>query len=299
MLRSLGSILVKTFRDFSEDYCGTMAAALAYYSLFAMPAMLLVAIDVAGAMLGREAAAGQVQIQLSSLLGPQTASAIQTMIRGALSKSHGEGLSGMLAFGGLAFSTVTAVYELQISLNRAWDVELSQFRTRRFFLKRIGSFLLIVGLTILLVISLAAIPLLSRFKGSLSGLERGLFYAGEVLVSWGIFTVLVTAILTIMPDAEIDWRDVWLGAALTSALLVAGKFIISVYLAHAGFSAYGAVGSIAILLLWAYYSAFILLLGAEFTQVWARAHGEQVEPEAGAVRVGRKERVSARQPSPV
>jgi membrane protein len=149
------------------------------------------------------------------------------------------------------------------------------------------------------VVSLAAAPALTAFKHSLSQVNRGLYYGGEVVVSWIIFTVLVTAILTIMPDAEIDWSNVWIGAALTSALLVAGRFVISLYLAHAGLSAYGAVGSIAVLLLWAYYSALILLLGAEFTQVWTRARGERVVPEAGAVRVGRKDRVSARQPSPI
>jgi membrane protein len=290
MLRRARRIVGNTIKEFSDDRCATMAAALAYYSLFAMPAILLLAVYAAGVIFGREAAVGRVQAQLSNLLGPQAASAIRTMIAGAAKGSQGGVLAGVFAFGGLGFSALTAVYELQLSLNRAWDVELSELRARSFILKRAGSFLLIAGLTVLPVISLAAVPALSAFRNTLFQTSKALLYAGEAVVSWAIFTLLVAAILKVLPDAEIDWRDVWVGAALTSGLIVIAKVFIGLYLAHAGFTAYGAVGSIAVLLLWAYYCAVMLLLGFEFTQIWARERGQEVRPEKGAINVGRKER---------
>ena len=293
MLRKAEVIAVKTIQDFYKDRCGTNAAALAYYALFAMPAVLLVAVNAAAALYGRESAPGQVQKQLTTLLGPQSAQAFQTMIAATARAGYGGVLANALAFGGFAYSALTAVYQLQQSLNQAWDVDLDRTRVRSFMLKRIASFVLIVVVGLVLEVSLAAVPALSLLKSSLAPTGSGVIYPAEVLVSWTVFTLLLGVILKVVPDAEIGWRDVWVGAALTSALIVIGKFLIGLYLSHAGMTAYGAVGSIAALLLWIYYSAAILLLGVEFTHVWKHEHGELIRPEEGAIRVGRKGEVSA------
>lgn len=287
-------LALKTLSEFSDDRCSAMAATLAYYALFAMPALLLAAMYVAGALYGRQSAEGRLRTQLTSLLGAQTASAVQMMIAGA-GKGHRAGaFANLAAFGGLVFSAFAAVYELQQSLNRAWDVRVEKFAWRRFVAKRTLSVIVIVGSTILLIVSLAAAPALTAIRGELSDVGNGVLYGIELVFSWALFTALLAVIMKVLPDAEIEWRDVSFGAAMTSLLIVIGRFLIGMYLAHAGFaSIYGAAGSIAVLLIWGYYSAAILLLGVEFTQVWARENGRRIQPEAGAVRIATTETAMA------
>jgi len=279
-------LAVETVQEFLEDRCSVMAAALAYYALFAMPALLFAAVYAAGAFYGRQAAEGRLQTQSAALLGASAASAIHTLIAGTANGARSGALAGLTAFGGLTYSALAAAYELQQSLNQAWDVRVDASRSRSFALKRIFTVFLILSAMILLIASLAALPALSAFKRGHSGLGNDILYSLEIAVSWSLGTLLLAVMMKILPDAEIEWRDVWLGAAVTSALMVLGRFLITLYLAHANFSnAYGALGSIAALLLWAYYCSAILMLGVEFTRVWAREHGRQIQPERGAVRI--------------
>ena len=275
-----------------------MAAALAYYALFAMPALLFAAPYVAGSLYGRTAAEGGLKTQLAKLLGASAASAIQTMITGTEMALRSDTLAGLTAFGGLTYSALAAAYELQQSLNQAWDVRVDEDGSRSFVLKRIYSVFLITAAMILLMASLAAVPPLSAFKSEHSTVRNDVLYSIEIATCWSIFTLLLATMMKVLPDAEIEWWDVWLGAAVTSALMVLGRFLIATYLNRANFSgAYGAVGSIAALLLWAYYCSAILMLGVEFTRVWAREHGRQIQPEKGAVRIAVIERIAGRHDS--
>ncbi|MBV8771723.1 MAG: YihY/virulence factor BrkB family protein [Deltaproteobacteria bacterium] len=276
----------ESFHDFLEDRCTVMAAALSYYSLFAMPGLLLVAVYVAESMYGNHAAAGRVQTQFARLLGAKTGSAIKSMIAGATTGTRIGTAASVAAFGGLTFSALAAVYELQIALNQAWDVEVEHLGSRRFILKRIMSLVVMAGAVVLLLCSLLAVPAVSVLTRGLSGTAKDLLYIAEIVIFWAILTALLAVIMKVLPDAEIGWRDVWFGAAVTAALILFGRVVMGTYLASFGFNnAYGVAGSIAALLLWAYYSAAILLLGVEFTRVWAREHGRRIQPEEGAVRV--------------
>jgi membrane protein len=291
MLMRVRRLARESFHAFSADRCTVMAAALAYYGLFAMPGLLLIAVYVAEPMYGSHAAAGRVQTQFAKLLGAKTASAIKSMIAGATTGTRSGTAASVAAFGGLTFSALAAVYELQVALNQAWDVEVEHLASRRFILKRIMSLVVMAGAVVLLLFSLLAVPAVSVFTQGLSVTGKDLLYTAEIFIFWAILTALLAVMMKVLPDAEIGWRDVWFGAALTAALILFGRVVIGTYLASAGFNnAYGVAGSIAALLLWAYYSAAILLLGVEFTRVWAREHGRRIQPEKGAVRIAITER---------
>jgi membrane protein len=183
--------------------------------------------------------------------------------------------------------------ELQAALNRAWGVEPDPDRggVKNFVIKRLFSLGMVLSIAFLLLVSLVLSAALTAFGGALGGLLPG--DASEVLlqlldnaVSLVVITLLFAAMFKVLPDARIAWRDVWVGALVTTVLFLAGKFLIGLYLGQANpGEAYGAAGSLAILLVWIYYSSLILLLGAEFTPVWARERGAGVEPQEGAVRV--------------
>ncbi len=147
-----------------------------------------------------------------------------------------------------------------------------------------------MGIGVLVLIALAASAAVTGFSRSLA-LPGGLIHLGEIVVTFFIFTFLFGAIYKVLPDARIDWKDVRIGAAVTAALFVIGKFLLGLYLGHtSAASGYGVAGSLALLLLWTYYSSMIFLFGAEFTQVWARRHGKTIEPDSRAVRVVEEER---------
>jgi membrane protein len=269
--------------DYSEDDCPSMAAALAYYTIFSLPSLLLIIIYIAGLVFGEQAASGQIQSKLGSQMGPQAAAEIQTMVSNA-ARSHGAGLlATALGVAGLIFSATSIVMQLQMCLNRAWKVSPVGSGVQSFVMKRINSGLLLVGVGILAMISLAAGSLLSAFSHRVPwGPAANI---AENLVSLFVFSLLFAAILKFLPDAQIRWRDVWLGALVIAVLFILGKFLIGLYLGHAGASStYGAAGSLALILLWTYYSALVFLLGVEVTQVWVRQHGLEVEPKPGAVR---------------
>jgi membrane protein len=286
MLRQAASLLIETFRNFTEDYCSTMAAALAFYALFAAPALMLAGLFTVAAVYGHAGAVGRLQTQLAHQFGSQTAAILGSMISAASRSRNRSTFGSVIAFGSLAVSAIFAVSQLQQALNKAWDIELDQYRVRSFIIKRAGSFLLIAGAAILLIVSLAALPAFADFRKSLSAPAAGLAYAGEILFWWVVFALIIAAILKVLPDARIALNDVRIGATVTSALIVAGRFLIAEYLGRASFSTpYGAAGSIAVLLLWAYYSAAVFLMGVEFTQVWTRFSGRMIEPEPGALRI--------------
>ncbi|HJU12135.1 MAG TPA: YihY/virulence factor BrkB family protein [Candidatus Binataceae bacterium] len=280
------------FADFSADDCTSMAAALAYYTIFSLPSLLLIIIYIAGLVFGQDAASGEIQSKLGTQMGPQAAAEIQVMVSNA-AHHHGAGLiATVLGLAGLIFSAIGVVMQLQMCINRAWKVSSAGMGIRSYIMKRINSGLLLVGVGILAIVSLAAGSVLSAFSRSVPWAPAATL--AENLGSLLVFSLLFAVILKVLPDAEIRWRDVWLGAAVISILFILGKFFIGLYLAHGGTSGtYGAAGSLALILLWTYYSALVVLLGVEFTQVWVRQQGREIEPRAGAVRVGSRTEIAA------
>lgn len=286
MLTASKEFLQQVMRDFSEDECASMAAALAYATLFALPSMLLIIIFVAGLVLGPRAASGEIQARLSSPMGPQAAAQIQLMVSNLAQNRAGGLVATALGVVGLIFSATGVLMQLQQCLNKAWKVKVVGSGVRHFAMKRVRSGLLLVGAGILAMLSVVATSAISALARLLPFPAAA--HLGEIATSLAMFAIVFAAILKVMSDVQLLWRDVWVGGVFIAALFVVGKFLIALYLAHAGkSSAYGAAGSLAMILMWTYYSALILLLGVEVTQVWVRRNGRDVPPKEGAVRLAR------------
>jgi len=284
MLTTTKEFLQQVFRDFSNDECASMAAALAYATLFALPSLLLIVIFVAGLVLGPRAASGEIEAKLGSAMGPQAAAQVQTMVSNLAQNRAGGIVATALGLIGLLVSATGVVAQLQQCLNKAWKVKVVGSGLQDFAMQRVRSGLLLVGAGILAIVSVAAssaISLLARMLPFASAV-----HVGEALTSLLLFAIMFAAILKVMPDVHLRWSDVWVGGFFIAVLFVVGKFLIAIYMAHAGKSSiYGAAGSLAMILMWTYYSALIFLLGVELTQVWVRRRGREVPPKPGAVRI--------------
>jgi membrane protein len=289
------TILKRTYGEFQQDDCLQMAAALAYYTIFSLPPLLVIIISIAGLQLGEEAVQGRVEQEIEQIIGAEAAEQVQTMISNASQSLSEEGSiwTGILGIGALLFGATGAFAQLQKALNRAWSVQPGRSGILNFLLKRALSFGMIVTTGFLLLVSLALSTLLTAIGSELQtwipGFPLSLTKVLDVALSLTVITALFAAIFRILPDARINWRDVFTGAAVTALLFVAGKTLIGFYLGQSDpGSMFGAAGSLALVLLWIYLSAVLLLLGAEFTQVWARRHGKSIRPSSGAVSVVRE-----------
>lgn len=283
-----GAQLVKeTFRAWSEHKTPRLGASLAYYTIFAIAPLLLIAMSIAGFYFGEAAARRELFGQVYGLVGREGGEAIQTLVAAANRPRGGTWATvGELVTLGAG---VTAVFvELQDALNSIWGVRRKPGRGVRNFIKdRLLSFALVLGIGFLLLVSLllnAALAALGSFATGLLPEQRLLLEILNFLVSLGIITVLFAMIFKILPDVEIGWGDVWVGALVTALLFNLGKFLIGYYLGRSSMvSIYGAAGSFIILLLWVYYSAQILFFGAEFTRLHAGKRAESRELARSAI----------------
>jgi membrane protein len=284
--------LTRSVRDFLDDDCMTRAAALSYYTVFSLPPLLILILLLAGTLLDPNDVRGGLESQIDALMGPAGGDQVRTMLTHA--ERPGGGLfPTLIGIGALLFGATGAFSQLQSALNRAWEVEPDPYQggLKTFLFKRLLSFGMILTVAFLLLVSLAVSAALAAFGGALEsflpeGLSAPLLQALNLLLSLAVITVLFAAIFKVLPDATVAWRDVWVGAAVTAVLFTVGKFLIGLYLGKSNpGEAYGAAGSLALLLLWIYYSSIIVLFGAEFTQAWAETHGRAVTPEQGARRL--------------
>jgi len=284
-------VIQETFTEFWADECPRMAAALAFYTVFALPALLTFTILVAASVVDREQITSRLNSHLQEAMGPAEAQQLQDLLAQAQQPGRGwwAGLIGVVV---LVVSATGALEELQTALNRAWRVAPNPQHSgyKALVWKRLISLALLIGIAGLLLASLVAGWALALF-GEWIGLHLPSWLSTQAiwllnsLISLGMVTVLIAAVFKFMPDVRLAWSDVWLGAAVTAVLFVVGKMALGLYFStSAPASAYGAAGSLALVLLWIYYSAQVLLLGAEFTNVWARRRGRRVQPEAGAQR---------------
>lgn len=284
------SILKRALRDFIDDECPVRAAALAYYTVFALPPLLVLLIMLAGALWDPQDVQRALETQFASLVGQQGASAIHGMIQSGDRPGSGGVLASVISIGMLLFGATGAFLQLQGALNRAWEVrpDPKSGGLRNFVMKRMLSLGMILGVAFLLIVSLAISALLAALGDSLTFIPAPVMYAVNFVVSFAVLTLLFAAIFKILPDAKVEWRHVWAGAATTSLLFVIGKFAIGLYLGRSSpGDAFGAASALAVILVWVYYAGMIVLFGAEFTQAWATSRGGKIEPEKGAVRFDR------------
>lgn len=285
--KSIWQFVKTTVSQWIESEPFELAAALSYYTLFSLAPLLIIAISVAGLAFGREAAQNQIVETLKGVVGQDSAQAVQGMIQHASEKPKTGIISTIVGFIVLLFGAGGVVGQLQTSLNKIWGVKPKPGQgiwglvRQRFF-----SFAMVLAIGFLLLVSLVVTAVLTSLTGMFSGLfGEGTFIAHlvDILVSFGFISLLFALIYKYVPDVEIQWKDVWVGAALTSVLFTVGKFLIGLYLGTSGVtSAYGAAGSIITVLLWVYYSSLIFFLGAEFTKMYASEYGSGVVPSEHA-----------------
>jgi membrane protein len=270
-----------------EDQPFPLAAALSYYTLFSLAPLLIIVIAIAGFAFGQEAAQNRIVETIQGLIGQESAQAIQAMIQNASNQPETGIVSTVLGIIALLFGAGGVVGQLQTSLNTIWGVTPKAGQgVWGFVRQRFISYAMILGIGFLLLVSLAVSALLAGLTqviGTLLGETAFLAHVLDLLISFLFVTVLFAMIYKFLPDVRIEWRDVWIGAALTSLLFTIGKVLIGLYLGSSGVtSTYGAAGSLITVLLWVYYSALIFFLGAEFTQVYATQYGSGVIPAKNA-----------------
>lgn len=273
-LSVFADLLKKTGQEWLHDDAFRLSAALSYYAAFSLAPLLLVAIALAGLLFGQAAAEGKIVAEISEMIGPASAHALQTMIRTAGEQRSG-GLAAIIGLITLLLGSTSALAELQQGLDWLWHVPsrrgiVNLLMTRLLSVAMLGvfAFLLLVSL----VIS-AAVSALESLMHSNIPLSAFVWHSIDIILSLGITLVLFAMIFKVLPSTRIHWREVWPGAAVTAVLFTAGKFALSFYLAKSAvLSMYGAAGSFAVILLWVYYSSLILYFGAEFTKVHINSH---------------------------
>ena len=280
-------VLKQTFRDWSDDHAPRLGAALAYYTVFSIAPLIVIVVAIAGLWFGKQQAQDQIFNEISGLVGQKGATAIAGMLQAA-NKPHQGIIASALAIVTLVFGATGVFVQLQDALNTIWEVKPKPGRgVMGFIRQRLLSLAAVFGIGFLLLVSLIVSAGLSAagkwIAGAMPGGEE-LWHAINFVVSFVIVAALFTFMFKYLPDVKIGWRDVWLGGAITALLFTLGKFALGMYLGRSSVSsAYGAAGSLVIVLLWVYYSAQILFFGAEFTQVYANRFGKKLEPDEHAM----------------
>jgi membrane protein len=275
---ALGVILRRSVAGWWNDNVPRLGASLAYYTLFALAPILVVAIAIGGLVFGPEAVRGEIVGQIQGLIGREGAEAVQAMLEGASrpGSSIAATVAGIITF---FLGATGAFLELQTALNAIWHVEPKSDGSywRVLVMQRVISFGLVVALGFLLLTSLlvsAALAAIHRYMGNAFPGVVVLWEALNVIVSLTVITLLFALIYKVLPDVKLSWRDVWIGALVTAGLFSIGRLVIGLYLGTASIaSTYGAAGSVVVILIWVYYSAQIILLGAEFTRAYVDEFG--------------------------
>lgn len=287
--RDVLDLIKRSGKEFFRDDCPRLAAALSYYTVFALGPLIALLLLLSGLIWDPQEVQGAIGHQIGDLMGERASQEVLTMVAHK-DPTGGKGpMATIIGLALLAFGATGAFLQLQGALNAAWDVEPdpSQGGIRNFLTKRVFSFGLILAIVFLLIVSLAITAAISaiteRFGG---GLNETVMLVLEFVFAFVIVTLLFGAMFKVLPDAEIAWRDVWVGAIVTTLLFVIGKFLIGFYLGKSDpGSSFGSAGTLAVILIWIYYASHIVLFGAEFTQAWATKYGSGISPEAGAAKV--------------
>ncbi|HET6610640.1 MAG TPA: YihY/virulence factor BrkB family protein [Kofleriaceae bacterium] len=271
----------------SHDQVTRLAAALAFYAILSLAPLMVVVLAVVGAMWGAAAAQGELLARVQDLVGQQGAEVFRTVIASA-GGGRQQGVMAIVGVGAMLLAATAVFAQLQDSLNIVWSVRPKPGRGWWIYLRRrLLSLAVILLLGALLLCSLLATAAVSVVSATVAREVPGgylLWRLINIALTLAVFSTLFAVLFKVLPDAAIAWRDAWLGGALTAALFTIGKELLAMYLSRAAVgSAYGAAGSLVILLVWIYYSAIMLFVGAEVTEVAARRFGRGVWPKANAV----------------
>jgi membrane protein len=292
-IKNTWDLIKETFHEFSEDNVMHYGASLSYYTIFALPPMIIIVITAAGTLFGKEAVSGQIYRQLEGMLGMQGALEVQNMVATA-SKLKPNLIAKVAGIAAIIISSTGVFLALQDTLNTIWAVKPKPMNNiLKLVRDRILSFAMVISIAFLLLVSLiihaavmAISELMARYFESLTILLLNIF---NIVLPVAIITLLFALLFKFLPDAKVRWKDVWVGAFVTSVLFSLGKFIIGVYLGNSNVgSAYGAAGTVIIILTWVFYSSVLLFLGAEFTKVHAFKYGRKIEPSDYAVRIEKR-----------
>jgi membrane protein len=286
-IKVIWKLLSATFTKWTEDHAQRLGAALAFYTVFSLAPILLIVIAMAGLVFGQEAAEGQIIGQIQDLVGDESAKAIQGMLAYARRPSTSLIATGV-ALVTLLFGATSVFAQVQDALNVIWGVETKSGRGIIQIIKdRFISFVAVLGSGFLLLVSLvlsAALAAVGHTVESLLPAPELILQAINFLLSFVVITLLFAMIYKLIPDVLNNWQDVWVGAGMTSLLFTIGKSVIGLYLGKSEVGlAYGAAGSLIVVLLWVYYASQIFLFGAEFTAVYAAFRGSQLKPTPNAM----------------
>ena len=288
LFSNLPNLLKLSYQGWREDKASRLSAALAYYTIFSLAPLLIIVIAVAGLFWQQqEAVQGQVMGQIQSLVGVDGAKFVSDLLTSASNPARGitAMIIGIIT---LIFGALGVFNELHNALNTIWEVKEEETKgflqsVKKIIFNRFLSFTMILGIGFLLLVSLvisAGLSAVQETLGNAFPLSEFILQMINLVISIGVVTVLFALIYKFLPDAEIAWRDVWLGAFVTAVLFSLGKLLIGIYLGNSAVaSSFGAAGSLVLLLVWIYYSAQILFFGAEFTQVYANNYGSKILPE--------------------
>ncbi|HET7625152.1 MAG TPA: YihY/virulence factor BrkB family protein [Verrucomicrobiae bacterium] len=285
-LKNFWSLIKTSGSHWVEDKASRLGAAISYYTVFAIPPLFVIVIFIASLVMNPNTVRSAMMSQVGGLIGQQGAHAIETAMT---AQSHGKQgiLPGIIAAVTLLITASGLFLELQGALNSIWGVEEKPGQGIRGLIKnRLLSFAMIVGIGFLLLVSLVVSTALSGLGKMMSHMIPGMgaiWMGVNFIVSFLVIAALFAMIFKVLPDVKLSWRDVWVGGATTALLFTIGKFLLGMYLGkNSTVSAYGAAGSLVLILLWVYYSAQILFFGAEITQVYANRFGARLEPKPHA-----------------
>lgn len=286
--RDTWRILKDSMSEFLDDRVFRLSAALAYYTVFSLPSMLIIIIGLGSLFFGKDAIQGEVFTTIDQFVGAEAAHQIQEVLRNT-SMHHDNLIATLIGFGTLLFGATGMFGEIQGSINQIWGLKTKPNKNLiKLLLNRLLSFSMVLVLGFILLVSLILNAILEalfhRLKVFFSGDMVTTLLVADQVVMIAVIALLFAFIFKVLPDAKIRWKDVWVGAVVTSLLFLLGKFLIGYYLQHnASINAYGAAGSLIVILLWVYYSSLILYFGAEFTQVYVRYRGRAIAPNRYAV----------------
>lgn len=292
--KTIWELLKDTVSAWQADKAPLWAAALAYYTAFSLAPLLIIAIAIAGAVFGQDAAQGEIVGQIQGLVGRQGAEAIQTMLQNAHKPGSGGTVATIVGIASLLFGASGIFGQLQDALNTIWGVKPKPGMGIKFFIQaRFLSFAMVLVIGFLLLVSLLLSAGLAAFATFAGHLFPGLTILGQILnfvVSLIVVAVLFALIYKVLPDVKVPWKYLWVGGIVTALLFNIGKSIIGLYLGSSSVSStYAAAASLGVILLWVYYAALILLFGAEFTKVYARRFSRRIQPDSDAMMVENKQ----------
>ena len=290
LLQKAWEILRQTVINFFQDDSFSYASSIAFYTIFSLPAILLISLSVGATVYERDVVQAELINQIGRLIGPASAAEMEKILINAALDSTGT-LAKIVGIGTLIFSATTVFVSLQTSLNKIWGIKPKPERGFvKYLIDRLLSLAMVISIGFLLLVSLIIDTILVVLQTTLSRFLEGwtlyIVTGANIAISLALITAIFAMLFKVLPDAKIKWRDVWVGAMVTTFLFTIGKFLIGFYLGNSSVnSAYGAAGSLVIILVWVYYSTVIFLFGAELTSVYAEKMGSEIRPYHHAVKV--------------